>query len=615
MEAPMKTKRPYLLAAFLILSSAFVASTLFANPAGGQPAYPQLVRLNYVEGDVRFNRGDKRGPNLDKDWYKAELNLPVDDGDSLSTGAGRAAIEFETGTIVYVAPNSVVLFDELSSTGSKFETHLELISGTVTVHVPGTANEHFWLELPTNQIQVTYPQTAYLRVDSFLDAMAVTPQTDTKATLDGLSPVPVKTDQTAVYEDGKPLRIENATPSLASNDWDKWVAARVTAHDGATQAGLQASGLGSPIPGLADLYNEGTFTPCPPYGTCWEPKRLDAAGKDTVSAAPSAPANAVSPASTPRAPQDSGHSPSQSAPFAPVDLPYILSATGCPRPSWTITVARAKTQEEYERLLAIYYKRLPYLSEAMSEWPVCYYAKYFSRNGRYHIVILHKRHRHPVRWVKQGGRVGFVLLHPLDVKDKPPVNLKHGLFVAPSKPEGAFKFASDDTNAKAEVLDAPPKAFRDPQPRTELVSRPDITAHLMGALPNTPRNGAPGENNAKIHYDYDSRGFVTQTDAIAGKVAKPVMVASLNSRGDFGAPGHGSSWVIGGHSGGAATRGGSYSAGGRSGSSSGGGGRSGGGRSGGGGDGYSGGSGGGGNSGGGGDRGGGGGGSSGGERK
>ena len=35
---------------------------------------------------------------------------------------------------------------------------------------------------------------------------------------------------------------------------------------------MKASGLTSPIPGLAELKGQGTFFDCAPYGTCWEPK-------------------------------------------------------------------------------------------------------------------------------------------------------------------------------------------------------------------------------------------------------------------------------------------------------------------------------------------------------
>src|SRR5215472_12408095 len=51
---------------------------------------------------------------------------------------------------------------------------------------------------------------------------------------------------------------------------DAWVSGRQTHRNAVTAAALKASGLSSPIPGLADLYKHGTFFSCEPYGTCWE---------------------------------------------------------------------------------------------------------------------------------------------------------------------------------------------------------------------------------------------------------------------------------------------------------------------------------------------------------
>jgi FecR protein len=62
---------------------------------------------------------------------KAEVNLPIEDGYALATEEGRAEVEFESGSMVYVAPHSVVLFDQLLSTGHKFETQLKLVTGTM----------------------------------------------------------------------------------------------------------------------------------------------------------------------------------------------------------------------------------------------------------------------------------------------------------------------------------------------------------------------------------------------------------------------------------------------------------------------------------------------------
>jgi hypothetical protein len=98
---------------FLTICAAFfpTAAAAAATTAAAQ-SEPQLVRISYMQGDVRFNRGDSKQPNLKKPWQQANVNLPIAENHALATGAdGRAVIEFESGSVIYVAENSVVLFE------------------------------------------------------------------------------------------------------------------------------------------------------------------------------------------------------------------------------------------------------------------------------------------------------------------------------------------------------------------------------------------------------------------------------------------------------------------------------------------------------------------------
>ena len=476
----MKIERRFS-AALLVFAVSLAVTTKTARAADVPPSGAQLVRLLYVEGDVRFNRGDAKGPNLQKPWEVAEVNFPIEQGYALSTGAGRAEVEFESGSMVYLAPNSVLLFTELSSTGGQIETRIELVSGTLTTSIHANPQEDFVIRLPAGQLEINYPESSYIRIDSYLDGMAITPQADTGSSMlpNGNSKLELKKGQTVVFEGEKPMRIEGAGQSAGSSDWDTWVAAQVVARNAATEAGLKASGLSSPIPGLADLYSEGEFYACPPYGTCWEPQDSASA----VQKSPSVPQSATATpgaiatgaaqtshaagAETPTAAsssQVSAQSTSAAPAFVPRSVPYLLSYAQCPYPTEMVTSAKAKTQEEYDKLVAEYNERSEYAGEVLTwgaaDWTVCHYGKYFERGGNYHVVIQHKKHRHPVRWVKQGNQVGFVLAHPRDEQGKPPVNLKHGIFLAPAKPGGEVKLAAYNPKAKAETLSTPPKEFR-----------------------------------------------------------------------------------------------------------------------------------------------------------
>ncbi|WP_041598019.1 hypothetical protein [Granulicella tundricola] len=62
-------------------------------------------------------------------------------------------------------------------------------------------------------------------------------------------------------------------------------------------------------------------------------------------------------------------------------------------------------------------------------WAVCHSGWWINHENHYVRVAGEKRHhRCPVRWVKNGGKTGYVPLHPKDIAGKPPINLKHGLY-------------------------------------------------------------------------------------------------------------------------------------------------------------------------------------------
>jgi hypothetical protein len=90
-----------------LLGASFLGPSFFASaranaaqPPASQPAYDsatydQIVRLSLVEGDVRVSRGKQAERATGGDWGQAATGLPIEEGFSLATGAGRAEIEFE----------------------------------------------------------------------------------------------------------------------------------------------------------------------------------------------------------------------------------------------------------------------------------------------------------------------------------------------------------------------------------------------------------------------------------------------------------------------------------------------------------------------------------------
>jgi FecR-like protein len=318
---------------FMIAMLAILVAGAIPARAGGQQAVtkwePEIVRLSFVQGDVRLSRGGKNGADLNSPWEKAETNMPIGEGFSLATGAGRAEIEFETGTVVYLAENSVLEFNRLDSTYAVPITDLELVTGTVTVNARPAPRELFVISTPSERLN--FPVAALVRVDSFLDGVTATPENSAgddiveyggaastfaggpvtiyangkpytvnvpaglpsgpgsflarnasnKTHLDGGQPI--------TYQNSKRVTGNIANDSGAPADWDAWVLARVTKRAQEMDAALKASGLSAPVPGLIDMYESGKFYPCAPEGQCWRPNGIDnsdgviALGDDEVS--------------------------------------------------------------------------------------------------------------------------------------------------------------------------------------------------------------------------------------------------------------------------------------------------------------------------------------------
>ena len=71
-------------------------------------SYARVVRLSLVAGDVQISRPEEDA------WQPALLNMPIRQGYSISTGQGRAEIEFESGATARLAENSQLDFKELA---------------------------------------------------------------------------------------------------------------------------------------------------------------------------------------------------------------------------------------------------------------------------------------------------------------------------------------------------------------------------------------------------------------------------------------------------------------------------------------------------------------------
>jgi hypothetical protein len=123
--------------------------------------------------------------------------------------------------------------------------------------------ERFVLRTPTDGVTLIYPGKSFTRVNSYIDAMALTPQEDATIRV-GSTPERTVKGQTITLSHNHVITPATTVDPNAFTEWNNWTTERVAAWDKTTNATMKEAGLTSPIPGLAELKDHGTFFACSP---------------------------------------------------------------------------------------------------------------------------------------------------------------------------------------------------------------------------------------------------------------------------------------------------------------------------------------------------------------
>lgn len=504
--------------------------------------YAQIVRISYLEGDVRIARASTNEDSKTPNWETAVMNMPLNEGDSIATGKdGRVEIEFEDASALYLDANSVVNCMDMHTTGGVPHTELALVSGTLTTHLDSLmGGETFLLRTPTENLLTRYPEKSDLRITSYLDGMAVTSMSGGALNVTGASKLDLPAGQTLYFSEGHRVStIEAAAKDENHSDFDAWVADRFAARTAATTAMMKDSGLQKPIPGLAEMQGKGHFFDCPPYGKCWQP---DAPQAKAVLAAPTAPAP------TPRsAPPSAGQTNGNNNQFAQEWFPCMgMWYPGAMMGQYS-TNPGVYPAGYIMNPSAYFYGMDPYA------WAVCHSGYWIpSDNGYAWVPGVKRHHKCPVKWVKFGHKNVAVPLHPKDVKNKPPVN--HAIGLVPVKGKNGMHLTPIrfEPGKPVEVIKSPPKEFRNaPQPILAHALAPRMQAF---ALHENAKAGIMAHTAIPMSFD-QHQGFSTSHSVIQGghPVAVSVPVGRVGggaSPGGLSGGGFSSHGGFSGHSGG-----------------------------------------------------------------
>lgn len=247
-----------------VLGFAALAMLLCAVSAGAADdgySYARIVRLSLVSGDVQLVRA------ADTKWEPARMNMPIQQGFTIGTNAGRAEVEFENGGAVWLGENSILQFTELALANGGGITKITLSQGTATFDANIASGDSFLVTSP--ELQITPPGKSEFRLSVSNDSSSV-------SVIKGQVSVSSLAGEKLLRK-GEMLTLNANSPtdakitsSAAPDDYDKWVKTRANVvSDGQTQS-LQYTNAPFSY-GLSDLSSYGGWSFYPGFGYGWRP--------------------------------------------------------------------------------------------------------------------------------------------------------------------------------------------------------------------------------------------------------------------------------------------------------------------------------------------------------
>lgn len=262
--------RPLFSSVILATLMALGCLTLAPEPAAADISHARIVRLSYVQGDVRFTRDAHGDPLTDGKniWETAVLNLPIRQGYVLATDQGRATVEFENGALAFLDANTVIEFYDLSLDEGAHSTRLVIRQGSASFYITPSNGDYF--SVTGGDFTAEATTRASFRLNNFDDGSNVN-------VFAGHVDV-IHKDKTTALGKGQSLSMSAADSNAvnvagvpATDEFDRWVSGSVGNTVAATNAGMQYSNSSSYSSGFGDLYTYGTWIPVNGYGYGWRP--------------------------------------------------------------------------------------------------------------------------------------------------------------------------------------------------------------------------------------------------------------------------------------------------------------------------------------------------------
>lgn len=254
---------------FLLSVLAAVLLSFSSAPAAvGDSSHARIVRLSLLQGDVRFVREFHENSITDPNavWEVAQLNLPIRQGNALSTGNGRAEVEFENGAMAFLGANTVIEFYDLSLRDGARITRLVLRQGSASFHERSQGTDYF--SVTGGDFTVAADGRATFRLENFDDGSSLSVLSGHVQVLQNEKSTPLDKGQSFAVraEDPEKPTIAYAVPG---DDFDRWVSSRIQDQD-VVNSQAQTYTNSSYVAGYSDLYTYGSWLSVGGFN-CWRP--------------------------------------------------------------------------------------------------------------------------------------------------------------------------------------------------------------------------------------------------------------------------------------------------------------------------------------------------------
>jgi hypothetical protein len=237
--------------------TALTGATLIAlpSPAFAQQA-PDMAYISSMSGNVTITRGDSGNAEA------GAINAPLMVGDYLATDpTGRSEVQFDSGHIMRVAPNTQIRVSEIDGNGDA----VQLASGTVGLGIVRPEGTYEQVETPS--ITVRPRDMGFTRVD--VNSQGVTAITVRSGDAAVLLPQGTQdlTQGSTMLVWGNPSDPQyKFVDPYGATSFDQWNLARDNSF---TQSAYQ--NVPTWMPGAYDLSGYGTWQNDPGYGQVWIP--------------------------------------------------------------------------------------------------------------------------------------------------------------------------------------------------------------------------------------------------------------------------------------------------------------------------------------------------------